>query len=242
MTELIPNITNNVLPKVIESLISITGLEWIAMLLSLAYILLAARGSLWCWPAAFISTALYTYIFYEYLLLMDSALNAYYLIMAVYGYWAWRKNTKNELATTGTTNTSNAEQEQKFTVVSWQMNWHLKACAILAVISTGWGYIMANYTPADLAYLDTFTTVYAVFATYLITQKVLENWIYWIVIDFVSIYLYIQKALYPTILLFIIFVGVAFYGYAQWKKLLVSGQSNINNTSDNNKEKDNSFA
>jgi nicotinamide mononucleotide transporter len=240
MSELTPNLINNVLPKVIESLISITGLEWIAMLLSLAYVLLAARGSIWCWPAAFISTALYTYIFYEYLLLMDSALNTYYLIMAVYGYWAWRKNAKDELATTNTALSGNAKQEKTFIVVSWQMSWHLKACAILAVISTGWGYIMANYTPADFAYLDTFTTVYAVFATYLITQKVLENWIYWIVIDFVSIYLYVQKALYPTTLLFIIFVGVAFYGYAQWKKLLVNKQPNINNSADN--EKGSSFA
>jgi nicotinamide mononucleotide transporter len=161
---------------------------------------------------------------------MDSALNAYYLIMAVYGYWAWRKNDKNELTTTDINNRSNVEQEKTFAVVSWQMSWHLKACAILAVISTGWGYIMANYTPADFAYLDTFTTVYAVFATYLVTQKVLENWIYWIVIDFVSIYLYVQKALYPTTLLFIIFVGIAFYGYAKWRKLLSNNTSN-NNTS-----------
>jgi len=225
ISEVMTNLLNNILPETIESLFNITGLEWLAMLLSLAYVILAARGSLWCWPAAFISTALYSYIFYEYLLLMDSALNAYYLIMAVYGYWAWRKNTNNELATNKT------KQEQSFTVVSWQMSWHLKACAILAVISMGWGYFMANYTPADFPYLDTFTTIYAVFATYLITQKVLENWIYWIVIDFVSIYLYLQKALYPTTLLFIIFVVIATYGYFKWRGLL---RSKTNKKTDNN--------
>jgi len=224
MSELM-QLLSNTLPTTLDSFINITGLEWIAMLLSLAYVILAARGSLWCWPAAFISTALYSYIFYEYLLLMDSALNAYYLIMAVYGYWAWRKNTYNELAT------NNIKQEQSFTVVSWQMSWHIKSCAILAVISMGWGYFMANYTPADFPYLDTFTTIYAVFATYLITQRVLENWIYWIVIDFVSIYLYIQKALYPTTLLFIIFVLIATYGYFKWRALF---KSNTNKNTDNN--------
>jgi nicotinamide mononucleotide transporter len=183
-------------------------LELIAMVLSLAYVVLAAKGSLWCWPAAFISTALYTYIFYDVLLLMDSALNAYYLLMAVYGYWQWSKHSNNQQ------NTST-----KITIVSWDISWHVKACLALAIIATGLGFIMANYTPAAFPYLDTFTTVYAVFATYLVANKVLENWLYWIVIDLVSIYLYIEKSLVPTTVLFVIFVIVAMYGYAKWLKL-----------------------
>jgi len=181
-------------------------LELVAMLLSLAYVILAAKGSLWCWPAAFISTALYTYIFYDVLLLMDSALNTYYLLMAVYGYWQWSKHT-------------NENKSTEITIVSWGLSWHIKACIGLALIATALGYVMANFTPADFPYLDTYTTVYAVFATYLVTQKVLENWLYWIVIDIVSIYLYIEKGLIPTTVLFIIFVVVACYGYVKWLKL-----------------------
>ena len=183
-------------------------LELIAMLLSLAYVILAAKGSLWCWPAAFISTALYTYIFYDVLLLMDSALNAYYLFMAVYGYWQWSKQ-KNKQQNNST----------EITIVSWGLNWHIKACIGLAVIAAILGYVMANFTPADFPYLDTYTTVYAVFSTYLVTKKVLENWLYWIVIDLVSIYLYIEKGLVPTTVLFIIFVIVACYGYFKWLNL-----------------------
>jgi len=183
-------------------------LELLAMLLSLAYVILAAKGSLWCWPAAFISTALYTYIFYDVLLLMDSALNAYYLLMAVYGYWQWSKKTDQK------TNDSD-----ELAIVSWGFNWHITACFILATIALALGYFMANFTPAAFPYLDTFTTVYAVFATYLVTQKVLENWLYWIVIDLVSIYLYIEKQLIPTTVLFVIFVVVATYGYTKWLKL-----------------------
>jgi len=235
MSEFITDIS----AKVIESMFTITGLEWLAMLLSLAYVILAARGSLWCWPAAFISTALYTYIFYEYLLLMDSALNGYYLVMAVYGYWAWSKSNKITVNKSSKQITDNSNQDANFTVVSWQFSWHIKACAILAVISLCWGYVMANYTPADFPYLDTFTTVYAVFATYLMAQRVLENWIYWIVIDFISIFLYLQKALYPTTLLFIIFVGIACYGYAKWRNMMIGNNSNINN---NEKSEDKSFA
>jgi len=183
-------------------------LELIAMLLSLAYVILAAKGSLWCWPAAFISTALYTVIFYDVLLLMDSALNGYYLLMAVYGYWQWSKHSNSRQA-------DNAE----IAIVSWDISWHIKICTGLALLAVGLGYLMANYTEAHFPYLDTFTTVFAVFATYLVANKVLENWLYWIVIDLVSIYLYIEKGLIPTTVLFVIFVIVACYGYAKWLKL-----------------------
>jgi nicotinamide mononucleotide transporter len=183
-------------------------LELIAMLLSIAYVILAARSSLWCWPAAFISTALYTIVFYDVLLLMDSALNAYYLLMAVYGYWQWSKQVNK-----GQKSTS------ELTIVSWQLSWHIKVCFGLALLALGLGYIMDNYTPAHFPYLDTFTTVYAVFATYLVVKKVLENWLYWIVIDLVSIYLYIEKGLIPTTVLFVVFVIVASYGYIKWLKL-----------------------
>ncbi len=197
-----------IFPQVISYFQHLPWLELIAMLLSLAYVVLAAKGSLWCWPAAFISTALYSYIFYDVLLLMDSALNAYYLLMAVYGYWQWSKNT-------------NSQQDNSATlaIVSWSASWHLKACFALAILASAVGYLMANYTSASFPYLDTFTTVYAVFATYLVAQKVLENWLYWIVIDIVSIYLYIEKALVPTTVLFIIFVIVACYGYLKWLTL-----------------------
>ena len=198
---------------------SLPWLELVAMLLALVYVILAAVGSIWCWPAAFISTALYTVIFYDVLLLMDSALNAYYLVMAVYGYWVWQTNAS-----------TNAQPTSSFVIISWQANWHLRACLVLTVISITLGYVMANYTPAAFPYLDTFTTVFAVFATYLVTQKVLENWLYWIVIDFVSIYLYVEKDLMPTAALFIIYVAIAIYGYLKWQSLYKNSQINMQQT------------
>lgn len=197
-------------------------LELVAMLLALAYVILAALGSIWCWPAAFFSTAIYTYVFYDVLLLMDSALNIYYLIMALYGYWLWQKEASN--------NTSNKEQKA-FNIVSWQLSFHLKAGLILTVISFVLGYIMANYTPADFPYLDTFTTVFAVFATYLVTQKVLENWLYWLAIDAVSIYLYLAKDLMPTVVLFSIYILVATFGYFKWQSIYKNNTTSLLKTS-----------
>ena len=198
------------------------GLPWlelVAMLLSLAYVILAAIGSIWCWPAAFISTALYTIIFYDVLLLMDSALNIYYLLMAIYGYWLWQQNNGKEKYPQQTSKAT------ELAVVSWHASKHIKACLALTGVSFALGYIMANYTPADFPYLDTFTTGFAVYATYLVANKVLENWLYWIVIDLASIYLYLEKGLMPTTVLFMVYVLIAAYGYLKWRSLLTHDQA-----------------
>jgi nicotinamide mononucleotide transporter len=203
---------------------SLPWLELIAMLLALVYVILAAVGSIWCWPAAFISTALYTVIFYDVLLLMDSALNVYYLVMAVYGYWLWQKNA------TTVSKSQNKQKTAALAIVSWQAGWHLGACLVLMVISFALGYVMANYTPAAFPYIDTFTTVFAVFATYLVVQKVLENWLYWLVIDFVSIYLYLEKGLMPTAVLFMIYVVIAAFGYLKWQNLYKQSPVDVSET------------
>lgn len=89
------------------------------------------------------------------------------------------------------------------------------------------GWAMANYTPADFPYFDAATTVFAVFATFMVIKKVLENWLYWLVIDFVSIYIYLEKGLTPTAVLFGLYVILAAYGYYQWHKRYQGQQLSI---------------
>jgi nicotinamide mononucleotide transporter len=91
--------------------------------------------------------------------------------------------------------------------------------AILALAITS-GFLLSRYTDAALPFLDSITTWAAVVATYMVAQKVLENWLYWIVIDAISIYLYIDRELYLTALLFAAYVVIAAYGWYSWKKIL----------------------
>ncbi len=189
---------------VIESLNVMTTYEAIAMILAIAYIVLAIKQSLWCWPAAFVSTLIYTILFYDVSLLMDSALNAYYLIMAVYGWYSWKYGGKLE--------------QQELEVSTYGLSKNIQIIIVLSIISLGFGYVMANYTSADFAYVDSFTTVFAVFSTYMLAKKIIENWIYWIVIDIISIYIYIQKGLNLTAVLFMIYTILAFVAYQNWKK------------------------
>jgi len=184
-------------------------LELTAVMSALAYVILAAKGNILCWPAAFISTVLYTAIFYDVYLWMDSLLQLYYMGMAIYGWFCWRKNKKNQTS---------------LFITTWSLALHTKIIVLLAGISVGLGWLMANFTPADFPYFDSFTTVYAVFATYLVTKQVLENWLYWVVIDLASIYIYSVKGLAPTAILFALYVILALYGYYQWQQSLKGQQ------------------
>lgn len=199
--------------SVIEYYLNISVLEWIAVILSLTYIVLAARANIWCWPAAIGSTVIYTYIFYDYYLWMDSTLQVYYFVMAIYGWLMWRRMPLK------------ASGEVKANEVkSWSLAFHTKVIIGLSVLSIIVGYLMANYTPTHFPYIDAATTIFAIFTTYMVTQKVLENWLYWIVIDGVSTYVYIEKELYPTAFLFALYTIIVIFGYFSWKKIMSNKQ------------------
>ena len=189
-----------------------TSWEMLAVFLSVSYILLAIKQNLWSWVAAFFSTLIYSILFFDASLLMDSALNIFYLVMAVYGWYSWKY-------------ANGISSHENLKITSYGLLKNLKIIVFLTIISLILGFYMANYTSADFAYLDTFTTVFAVFATYLLTKKVLENWLYWIIIDAVSIYIYINKGFYLTAILFVIYTILAYIAYREWKKEYISFES-----------------
>lgn len=186
--------------KAFSGFVAMSYWEYIAVFLSLAYLQLAIKESSWCWPAAFISTFIYTVMYWNGALLMESALNFYYMIMAVVGWRMWQKTAEQSVVP----------------IVSWSLQRHVKIIIVTASIAILLGYLTDTYTHAELAYLDSFTTCFAVVTTYLVAKKVLENFLYWIVIDAASIYLYFAKGYYPTLVLFVFYTIMVCWGYKRW--------------------------
>ena len=179
-------------------------LEIIAVILAIAYLLLAAREHIACWYCAFASSAIYSVIFWDVSLLMESLLNIFYVVMAVVGWYEWKRGGKDH------------EGVHIRTLAGWQHGMIIAALIFVALVN---GYLLQMFTGASWPYLDSFTTWASVLTTFMLVWKVLENWLYWVVIDTISIYLYIDRALYLTALLFGIYVVLALYGYVQWLKL-----------------------
>ena len=182
-----------------------TLLEGIAVILAILYLLLAVQERLSCWYAAALSSALYIYIFYAYAgLLFESLLQCYYLGMAGYGYFSWRAGAASTRGTKRITRRS--------------MHYHGIAMVSIAVLSVVAGYLAQRYTDAQLPFLDAWTTIASIFTTWLVVRKILENWMYWILIDAVSIYLYIDRALYLTAGLFCAYIVIAVFGWREWHR------------------------
>ncbi|MDF2180079.1 nicotinamide riboside transporter PnuC [Aliiglaciecola sp. CAU 1673] len=175
--------------------------EVVAVILALAYVWLAARQHIACWACALVSTAIYTWLFWEHALPLQSLLNLYYLMMALYGWWHW-----NAMA---------EQHEDKVQVRG--IGFHLPAIVGLCFVSWSLAAGMEGMFNSQYLHLDALVTVFSLFTTYLVTQKVLENWLYWIVIDAAAAYLYWQSGLYLTGLLFVGYLGFALYGFLKWR-------------------------
>lgn len=176
--------------------------EALAVALGVAYLLLAMRESLWCWYAGFASTAIFLLLFWEVNLLMESALQVYYLAMSVYGWWHWRQGAAGE----------------PLPISRWPASRHAMAIAAVALAAFASGALLSRYSEAALPYLDSFTTWGSILTTWMVARKLLENWLYWLVIDSASIYLYLDRGLYLTAILFAVYLVIAIFGFLQWQR------------------------
>jgi nicotinamide mononucleotide transporter len=188
----------------IDGFAQMSGWEIVAALLGVGYILFAAKTSLWCWLFAFVSTLIYTVLFWEGQLPMQALLNFYYMGVAVYGFLLWRKH---------------GDVEDTLPITSWQ--WPRHAVFLLAgiAISGLTAYYLSSTGASKQPYLDASVTVFSVMNTWLMTRKVLENWLYWVVIDLAAVQLYLNTGYYATALLFLVYTVLAVSGYMSWLKL-----------------------
>jgi nicotinamide mononucleotide transporter len=186
---------------VLQAMSEMSAWEALAVVLGVLYLLLAMRENLWCWYAAFASTAIFLVLFWRVNLLMESALQVYYLGMAVYGWWQWQHG---------------GSASEELAISRWGRRQHLYAVTAILAASIMSGLLLRNLTDAALPFLDSFTTWGSVLTTWMVARKVLENWLYWLVIDSVSIYLYLDRGLYLTALLFALYIIIVLFGYRAW--------------------------
>ncbi|MFQ5548021.1 MAG: nicotinamide riboside transporter PnuC [Woeseia sp.] len=178
-------------------------LEFVAVVLAIGYLLLAIRQNIWCWLCAAVSTALFVYLFLDAKLYMQSLLNGFYFAMALYGWYVWHFGKVGDT---------------ELPVSIWPGTLHAVALLAIAANSLASGYLLDRFTDAEFPYVDSMTAWSAIWATFLMARKVLENWWYWLVIDLVSIYIYWARDLQLTSLLFLIYVVLVPIGLMSWTR------------------------
>jgi nicotinamide mononucleotide transporter len=169
--------------------------------LAIAYLVLVIRQNIWCWICAGTGSAIYVWLFIGAKLYMESLLYVFYVVMAVYGWRVWKRQGAGESA---------------LPISVWPLITHAKAISIIVLLAGGCGYLLSRFSDAAFPYVDSLTTFSAIWATFLVARKVLENWWYWLVIDAASMLIYWSRDLELTALLFVIYILLIPVGLIQW--------------------------
>jgi len=189
--------------QLVEQVQAISVAELIAVLAAVAYLGLAIRQHIACWFFAAISTVIYIALFFSAKLYMEAVLNGFYLVMAGYGWTVW---------------TSGRRDGKQLPVVVWPLKRHAVAIGSIVLLSFANGYLLHRYTDATFPYVDSLTTWFAIWATFLMARKVLENWWYWLLIDIVSVVIFWSRGLQLTSLLFVVYVVMIPFGMLAWTR------------------------
>ncbi|WP_170172476.1 nicotinamide riboside transporter PnuC [Hymenobacter rigui] len=185
-------------------------LEWVSVLTGFACVWLAARESLWNFPVAIISCGLYVLVYYQTGLYSDMFLQGCFIALSLYGWYGWLYGGRGRTELP-VTRTRRAE---------W-----VGGALFAAAYTLGVGYHLQHHTDAALPHWDAFTTAGSLVAQYLLMRKRLENWWLWIVVDIIYVPILWYKHLYPTSALYVLYLGLAVYGYWEWRRAMRQEQA-----------------
>lgn len=178
-------------------------IETIAVLLGIANIVLIIRRSVWNFPFGIAMVSLYAVIFYQAKLYSDAGLQIFFIVVNLYGWWSWGRSKAKE----GEVNV------RRLTSIGYA-GWIAGTIATFAA----WGHFMGTNTDASYPYWDASVAMLSVAGQILMTRRFVENWHYWIIVNLISIPLYIAKDLHLTAGLYGLFLVLAVAGLVEWRK------------------------
>jgi nicotinamide mononucleotide transporter len=176
-------------------------LEYTAVAFNIAYVILAARKNIWCWPMGIVGSLLSIWLFIEGKIYAESVLFIYYVLMGFYGWYEWKKK-------------QSPSEDLPITTFSWKQH----SIILLGGYAGTFGlfYILKTFTDAENPLLDSFTTIFSFITTWMVARRVLENWIYWIAINGLTIYLYLSRGFDVYATLSAVYTIMSVYGYYIW--------------------------
>jgi|TARA_B110000881_G_scaffold218437_1_gene237950 nicotinamide mononucleotide transporter len=192
------------LQSFVSGLTAMSGWELLGAILGIAYLVLAIRQNIWCWAVAAVGEIIFMFVMFDAQLYMESMLRVFYLVMAIYGWFSWRSGQ--------------AQAGSQRAVTTLPLSMHCVAILAVAGLVLVSGSLLSVYTDAALPYWDSFTTWSAMFATWLVARKIIENWYYWFVIDAVSAWLYVERGLVFVAFLYLVYLVMIVYGFRAWQR------------------------
>ncbi len=191
------------LENITEAINKTSATEWLIFITALLYVVLAAKENIWCWLMGIISSGFSIYLCFEGSLFLESFLQLFYFVIGFYAWYQWLHGS---------------DKKDELKITSWNFKKNIPLCIIGIIIFIPLGFIAHKYSTQALPYLDAFITAFSLIATWMTAKKILENWIYWIIIDFMALILYFSRDFYLISVLYLLYTLLAFAGYIKWKK------------------------
>ncbi len=186
-----------------EGLQQLSWLEAIAVFMGILSVYFSTKQHIWVYPTGIVSVLIYVWICFDYGLYADMGINAYYFGMSIYGWYLWKQPKKDGKALAVTW----------LDARGWLVSLGIFAVSYLLLVT-----VLLEFTDSTVPYWDSFTTASAFVAMWLMAKKKVENWIFWILTDLVSIPLYFHKGLLLTSFQYLFFTGLAIAGLLVWIK------------------------
>lgn len=197
-------ITNSVFSWLCNNWIEITG-----SILGVFYVFFSIKQNILTWALGLLTSLLYIYVFFASKFYADMSLQVYYVWVSIYGWVLWSKGKP----------TNNSQKTLSVSKLDKKMALTLALVSVFLWILIY--FVLINFTDSPVPFGDSFTTAFSIVATFMLARKIIEHWLIWIVVDIVSLILYLYKGLYPTSLLFVIYTLAAVWGYIEWRKELI---------------------
>jgi nicotinamide mononucleotide transporter len=181
------------------------ALEWAGVFTGLLCVWLAAKNNIWNWPIAIVSVSIYIFIFLESKLYADMGLQFYFFAMNIYGWYYWSKRKDDP------------SLERPISLMS-RKEWFGSIIAI-TIFTILLGTTLHKQTDASFPFIDSFCTACSLIAQVFLARRVLHNWLIWIFVDIIYVGVYFSKGLYPTGLMYAVYIFIAAMGYRDWRKI-----------------------
>lgn len=195
--------SSSIYSSIVEAIIQTTFIEWLIFAMALIYVVLAAIENVWCWFFGILASLFSVYLCFSGHLFLESGLQVFYVIIGIYGWYEWLHGSKNKTEPP---------------IISYSFLKLIYLTIIGIIIWIPFGYTAHTYSTQALPYLDAFITAFSIVATWMTAKKIIQNWVFWIVIDGLAVVLYASRSFYLIALLYGIYTILSIIGYLQWKK------------------------
>lgn len=194
-------------------------LEYFGVSTGILYLLLEIRQHRAMWIVGFLTSLVYVFVFFYAKIYADMGLNLYYVGISVYGFAQWSLH-RNRAVDSPVDNSVDNNVDKPVNILYKHITFKLfTRLSTIGILLYGFiYYLLTHYTDSPIPAGDSFTTVIGIIATWMLARRIIEHWIFWVIVNLVSIYLYYLRGLYPTMLLYFCYASLAVVGYMTWKK------------------------